>query len=263
MAFDVHRDLAPQRWERLRALLRANRVVRVEELCRQLGASAATIRRDLAMLERLGEVERVHGGAVCVENRIEEPLFDDKAHQNRREKRAIARAALAYVSAGDTVYLDGGSTVLELARLLRDRTNLTVVTNSLRAALELAGAGPRLIVVGGELRRLSQTLVGPLTQHTLAQLCVDRAFMGTFGLSQDGMTTTDPDEAFTKQFVMSRARQVILLADSSKLGKVAMARAGDLDRIHVLISDTGLDRTFAKQLEKRGIKVELTGSKRR
>ncbi|HUJ08673.1 MAG TPA: DeoR/GlpR family DNA-binding transcription regulator [Verrucomicrobiae bacterium] len=250
------KDLAPQRQDRLRAALRENRVVRVEDLCLELNASPATVRRDLDRLEKLGEIQRVHGGAVSMESRLQESLFDAKTSIAIREKRRIAQAALEMIRPEDTVYLDGGSTVLELARLLRDRTNVTVATNSLRAANELAGHGPRLILIGGELRRLSQTLVGPLTRHVLNELHLDKAFMGTMGLSlREGLTTTEPSEAFTKELVMERAREVILLADSSKVGKVSFARAGGLEKVHTLITDKKIDRQFARELSKSGVKV--------
>jgi DeoR/GlpR family transcriptional regulator of sugar metabolism len=248
--------LAPQRWDNLRALIRANGVIRIEDLCRQLKVSPATVRRDLDQLERGGAIRRVHGGAVSVESRLDEPLFADKRSLAAREKRRIAEAALRFVEPGDTVYLDGGSTVLELARLLRERTNLTVVTNSLHAAHELAGRGPRLMVIGGELRRLSQTMVGPLTRLVLHELHLDKAFMGTIGFAlNEGLTTTDPSEAFTKKLVMGQARQVIVLADSSKAGKVSFASAGGWESVHVLITDKQLDKAFAKELIKKDIKL--------
>ena len=248
--------LAPQRWDNLRALIRQSGVIRVEELCRQLGVSPATVRRDLDQLERSGAIRRVHGGAVSVESRLDEPLFDSKTSIAAREKRRIAEAALAFIEPDETIYLDGGSTVLELARLLRERTNLTVVTNSLRAATELAGRGPRLILIGGELRRLSQTVVGPLTRLTLEGLHLDKAFMGTIGVTlKEGLTTTDPGEAYTKELVMGLARQVILLADSSKAGKVSFARADKLEHVHVVITDKGVVKDFAKELSNKGIKL--------
>ena len=253
------KELAPRRLDNLRELIRGKGVIRVEEICSQLRVSPATVRRDLDQLEESGAIRRVHGGAVSVESRLEEPLFDDKASIAAREKNRIAQAALQFIATGDTIYLDGGSTVLEFAQLLHDRTNLTVVTNSLRAAHELAGRGPRLILIGGELRRLSQTMVGPLTRCVLRELHVDKAFMGTIGLSlKEGMTTTDPGEAYTKELVMSQARQVILLADSGKAGKVAFARAGGLENIHALVTDKQLDKHFAKELVKKGIKVIKT-----
>ncbi len=250
------RDLAPQRWEQLRGILSQNRVVRVEELTEQLAVSSATIRRDLGELEKLGELRRVYGGAVSTGGRLDEPLFDDKTAVAATQKRRIAEAAAKLVKPNDTIYLDGGSTVLELARLLKDRSNINIVTNSLRAAVELAGRGPRLILVGGELRRLAQTTVGPLTRFLIQELHVDKAFMGTIGLSlEEGLTTTDPTEAYTKELVMEHAREVILLADSSKAHKVSFTRAGGLDKIHVLITDEQFDKKFAKALNKRGIEV--------
>jgi DeoR family transcriptional regulator, fructose operon transcriptional repressor len=250
------KDLAPQRLDNLRQLIRQSGVIRIEALCRQLGVSPATVRRDLDQLEKSGAIRRVHGGAVSVESRLEEPLFDNKTAIAAKEKHRIAEAALEFVGPDETIYLDGGSTVLELARLLRERTNLTVVTNSLRAAHELAGRGPRLILIGGELRRLSQTLVGPLTRLTLQELHLDKAFMGTIGLTaKEGLTTTDPSEAYTKEVVMGQARQVIVLADSSKTGKVSFARAGRWEHVHVLVTDKNVDKEFAKEVLKKGIKL--------
>ena len=253
--------LAPQRLESLRGLIRDSGVNRIEDLRRRLQVSAATVRRDLDVLERRGAIRRVHGGAVSVENRLDESLFEDKAAVAVREKRSIAEAALKFIEPGDTIYLDGGSTVLELARLLCDRSNLTVVTNSLHAAHELAGRGPRLIVIGGELRRLSQTVVGPLTRLVLQELHLDKAFMGTIGFAlKEGLTTTDPSEAFTKETVMGQARQVIVLADSSKGGKVSFASAGRWANVHVLITEKAPE--FAGALVKKGVKIVRAGNHR-
>lgn len=250
------KDFAPRRWERLRRILGRDQVVRVEELTEQLGVSAATIRRDLDQLEGLGEIRRVHGGAVSTGGRLEEPLFDDKTSVAIKEKRRIAEAALKYIQPNDTVFLDGGSTVLELARLLKDRSNITVVTNSLRATVELAGPGPRLILVGGELRRLAQTVVGPLTRLLIEDVHIDKAFMGTMGLSlEGGLTTTDPSEAYTKELVMEHAREVILLADHNKAHKISFTRAGRLEKVRVLITDNLMDRKLTKGLRKLGIEV--------
>jgi DeoR family transcriptional regulator, fructose operon transcriptional repressor len=250
------KDLAPKRWEQLRGILGEDRVVRVEELTERLGVSSATIRRDLGELEKLGELRRIYGGAVSTGGRLDEPLFDDKTAVAATEKRRIAAAAAKYVVANDTIYLDGGSTVLELARLLKDRSNISIVTNSLRAAVELAGRGPRLILVGGELRRLAQTTVGPLTRFMIQELHVDKAFMGTIGLSLDeGITTTDPTEAYTKELVMEHAREVILLADSTKAHKISFTRAGRLENVRTLVTDSLFDRKLAKELRKRGIDV--------
>lgn len=243
----------------LREMVRENRALRVSEMCRKLGASPATVRRDLEILESQGKLQRIHGGAVSIESRLDEPLFDDKTTIASREKRRIAEAARSLVSAQDTVYLDGGSTVLELARLLCDRTDITVVTNSLRAAVELSGRGPRLFLLGGELRRLSQTVVGALSRPVAESLHLDKAFMGTIGFSLEyGMTTTDPNEAFTKNLVAARANQVILLADGTKLDKVSFAKAGAAGDVDVVVTDRSAGAAFLREAKKRGIKVILT-----
>lgn len=248
--------LAAGRLEKLRTILRERRIVRVEELAAELAVSPATVRRDLLTMENRGELRRVHGGAVAEDTRLDEPLFDDKTAIAQTEKRRIAEAALKLIRPKDSVFLDGGSTVLALASQLHDRPDLTVVTNSLRVAAELAAKGPALILIGGELRRLSQTFVGPLTRFTLEQIHVDRAFMGTIGLSATaGLTTTDPREAYTKRLIMEHAQEVILLADSSKIGKLSFARFGELERLNVLITDKRLPPKAAGDFSKRGIKT--------
>jgi DeoR family transcriptional regulator, fructose operon transcriptional repressor len=250
------KDLAAGRAEKLRQILKQRHIVRIEELCAELAVSPATVRRDLAQMEARGELRRVHGGAVAVESRLEEPRFDDKTGRAAAEKHRMAEAALRMIRPKDSIYLDGGSSVLALAALLHDRTDITVVTNSVRVLAELAGGGPPLIAVGGELRRLSQTFVGPLTRCILEQIHVDKAFMGTIGLSPEaGLTTTDPREAYTKSLIMEHAQHVILLADSSKVGKLSFARFGSLDKVGTLITDKGIRPVAVKDFAKRKIKV--------
>jgi DeoR family fructose operon transcriptional repressor len=121
---------------------------------------------------------------------------------------------------------------------------------------ELVGRGPRLLVVGGELRPTSRAIVGPLTRHLLDRIHVDRALMGTYAVSlDDDLTTTDPAEAFTKELVLTRASEVILLADSSKLGSRSFVASGRLADVDVLITDSGIDRATARALARRGIRV--------
>lgn len=247
---------APERRERVKQIVRSRHAVRVEDLKVELGVSTATIRRDLDELEGTGALRRVHGGAVSLDVRPIEARFDAKAARHAQEKRRIAVAAAALVEPESTIYLDAGSTCLELARLLTERDDVTVVTNSLPAIVELAGRGPRLVVIGGELRPLSQAIVGPLSTPLLDELYVDRAFMGTFSLSLDaGLTTTDPAEAFTKERALTRAREVVLLVDSTKLGTRSFAHAGRLDQVHIIVTDAALDEEAATTFDEAGVRV--------
>jgi DeoR family transcriptional regulator, fructose operon transcriptional repressor len=250
------RDLAPRRRQRLRSIVESRRAARLDELSLALGVSQATVRRDLDELEAEGRVRRVHGGVVAVDERPGEPHFDVKAAEAAEQKERIAARAVSLLKPDDTVYLDSGSTVLAAARLLRGWDRLTVVTNSLPAIVELAGRGPRLIVVGGEFRDTSQALVGPLSQPLLESVHVDRAFIGSYAVSlEDGMTTTDPAEAFTKKLVLERATQVVLLADSRKMGERSFVHAGRIEAVDVLVTDAGIDDRTARSLERRGITV--------
>jgi DeoR/GlpR family transcriptional regulator of sugar metabolism len=250
------RDLAPQRQQRIRSIVEARRAVRLDELSLAVGVSQATVRRDLDELEAEGLVRRVHGGVVAVDERPAEPHFEVKAAEAAEEKERIAARAVALLTPDDTVYLDSGSTVLAAARLLHGWDRLTVVTNSLPAIMELAGRGPRLIVIGGEFRATSQALVGPLSRFTLENIHVNRALIGSYAVSlEDGLTTTDPAEAFTKELALQRATQVVLLADSRKMGAHSFVHAGRMEAVNVLVTDTGIDDRLVRSLEKRGITV--------
>lgn len=252
------KELAEARWRKLRNLLRERGILRVEELASELGVSAATVRRDLAALEASGDLRRIHGGAVVAEGRDEEPLFDDKTSMAASEKQRIAEAALKLIRPRDIVYLDGGSTVLALARLLASQTQLTVVTNSLRVAQVFSSGGPRMILTGGECRLLSQTFVGPLTRAVLEQMHLDIAFMGTIGVSAaQGMTTTDPAEAFTKEQAMARASRTVLLADSTKFGKTSFVRFGTLANLSAVISDKQMPPAERKAFQRGGVETIL------
>lgn len=256
MSKHIESELGAQRQERITAILLKRRIVRVNELCKELSASPATIRRDLAEMESRGLTKRVHGGAVCVDNRLDEPVFASKAGIASREKDSIATAALGLIRPSDSIFLDGGSTILALAHLMMEMSSVTVVTNSLIVANLFASKGPRVITVGGELRRLSQTFVGSLSRHTIDNIHVDKAFMGTIGVSATaGMTTTDPREAQTKELIMQHAREVILLADSSKIGKISFVKFGTPGSGQTLLTDSGAPADELRLLKKTGMKV--------
>jgi DeoR family transcriptional regulator, fructose operon transcriptional repressor len=249
------RHLAPQRRQRILDIVNARRSARLEDLSHALGVSTATVRRDLDELAAQGLLRRAHGGAVAIE-RTSEPHFEVKAAEAAEEKERIAARAVSLLAPDETIYLDSGSTTLAVARLLRGWDSLTVVTNSLPIAVELGGHGPKLIIIGGEFRPTSQAFVGPLSRHLLEHVHVSKAFVGTYALSlEDGLSTTDASEAFTKALALERATEVIVLADSRKLGATSFAHAGRLDQVDVLLTDEGIDDHLARELQKRGITV--------
>ncbi len=239
-------------------LLKERRILRVEDFAQSLDVSAATVRRDLAFMEEIGELRRIHGGATVAESYDIEPLFDDKTGIAAREKRAIAAAALKLVHPKGVIYLDGGSTVLELARLLIPYHQLTVVTNSLRIVEIFKSSGPKMIITGGECRLLSQTFVGPLTRGVLSQMHVDLAFMGTIGASAaHGLTTTDPAEAFTKEQVILAATRTVLLADSTKFEKTSFVKFAAVNQLAITISDKNMPPDEQEAFQREGCELIL------
>ncbi|NLF94015.1 MAG: DeoR/GlpR transcriptional regulator [Oligosphaeraceae bacterium] len=254
MSIPGHRLLTAEREQLILDLLRASDVLSVLSLSERLGVSEATVRRDLHSLQERGLLARFHGGATLKSPGQPELLFSDKESKLSDEKQRIALAALSLIGAHDIIYLDGGSTVLHLARLLENRSGLTIVTNSLMAASLLMESGHRLILAGGEFRAISRTMVGPLSAAILQSITVDKAFMGTMGLTlSDGLSTSDANEAFTKKQAMSRARQVILLADHSKFGVSSFVNSGRLEDLHTIISDE-IPAEFQKHFTELGIK---------
>ncbi len=227
----------------------------LDELSADLGVSTATVRRDLLFLESKGRVKRVHGGAIRPDMIVGEPLFNEKRLIREREKNAIAENAAKLVNDGESIYLDGGSTVLSMCEYLSSKKNLSIVTNSLMAASELMEAGHKLFIVGGRFRPLSRTIVGALTEKTLCAMSFDKAFLGTIGVSEEGISTTDPDEAYTKELVMKRADMVVLLADVSKFGKNSLSLSGSFWDIDVIVSDRSLPANFARLCKKQNIKM--------
>lgn len=228
----------------------------ITELSYKLQVSEATVRRDLQSLELQGKAHRVHGGAVRTKFPRIEPLFNEKAALHATEKQSIVAKALEFIDDDDTIYLDGGSTVLGLAKALQNKNNLTIITNSLVAAAELMDSGHQLIMVGGEFRPLSKTVVGPLTARLIEPLSIGKAFLGTIGFSvKDGISTTAPNEAFTKELVMRKAAKVIVMADSSKIGAPSLVTSGSLEDIDVLITDAGISDKAVNQLHKKQIEV--------
>ncbi len=258
--FAARKLLSPER-EKLIVDFLAGGLRTIAELSEKLAVSEATVRRDLQSLEERNLVRRVHGGAEPVrKGGSGELLFNEKTSLHAVEKELIALKAMDFIQDNDAIFLDGGSTVLALARKLKDRKNLTIVTNSLMAASELMETSHRLILLGGEFRARSRTLVGPLTSRILNSLAIHTAFLGTMGFTAEaGISTSDPNEAYTKEQVMQRASRVVLLADSSKLVSPSLATSGTISDIDVIITDNKVSEELEAKLAKKHIELIRTG----
>ena len=247
--------------ERLSAILeRLSRegAVDVADLATRLGVSAATARRDLQLLEDQRMLSRTHGGAVPRDLLYELPLRY-KAARYQEEKKRIAAEALRRVEDGAVVGLTGGTTTTEVARAVVDRRRITVVTNALNIAGELAVREDlRLMVTGGTARSESYELVGPVADQTLERLNLDVAFVGVDGISlQVGLTTHHDIEAHTNRTMIERSRRVVVVADSSKLKRVAFAVICPLAMVDEFITDTAAPAALVGELRESGLTVTL------
>lgn len=237
--------------------------VQVADLVREFGMTDTSIRHDLTILEELGLLKRVHGGAVSTNRSIELAAYDTRLGQHREEKVRIAAAAAERLDVADIALLDSGTSVQFLARQIPTKRSgsgrLRVVTNSIRVLEEIGGwASHNLLMLGGIFLPEHQATVGPETLRGLRQFNATCAFLGCDGLTLDGgITSAHPLVAEVGRVMAERADQVIVLADSSKLGRAGFVPIIPWDRIDLLITDQAAPADIVDGLKQGGVEVQL------
>jgi DeoR/GlpR family transcriptional regulator of sugar metabolism len=249
-----------QRRTRIAELVRQRGAMRVGELAAHFRISEVTIRNDLAQLEADGQLARDRGGAVAREaSRQLTSLLavEQRAHLQTGEKRRIARAAAQLVNPGDTIIMDAGTTVVEMAPFLAGIASLTVVTNALNVALEVAAkTDARVILLGGSFSREASSTVGSLAEQMLGGLLVQKAFLGTQAFDlEHGLTDTTLEIAAVKRAMIRAARRAILLTDSSKLDRSGFIKVAPLTAVQTMICDDALPAATREALAALGIEV--------
>lgn len=255
-------DSAQGRRASILAKLREDSSVSVTELSSLFGVSEVTIRKDLRILKDRNLLVRVHGGAM-ISNSNTDPAFEERHYDSKRlvnalEKQAIGKAAAAHIKDGDTIIIDSGTTALEVARNLDSFRDLTIITNSLRVISEVQRYGRfHVILLGGNVREISQSLVGPLAESNLKIFFCDKLFLGVDSFSvEDGLSTPSIEEAHTNQVMISRAKEVIAVFDSSKVNKRALAYITSVDKINTIVTDSHFPIPVRTQLKALKVAVE-------
>ncbi|MGI3779549.1 MAG: DeoR/GlpR family DNA-binding transcription regulator [Janthinobacterium lividum] len=231
--------------------------ISLADLTQELGVSPATARRDLTELADQRLLLRTHGGATVAQGRTELPVALRGA-QSAEAKRAIARAMAARVPSGrHVVAISGGTTTAGVARELAWRRDLTVVTNAVTVALLLSERGHvRVVMTGGFLRPESLELVGTLAESTFTAVDVGTAILGADGVSSvAGVTTHDETEARTNHAMVARAQRTVVVADGSKVGRVALAQMAGLDQVAALVTDASADPEELERIRSAGVEV--------
>ncbi|MGF1470922.1 MAG: DeoR/GlpR family DNA-binding transcription regulator [Rubrobacteraceae bacterium] len=247
--------------ERRRLILNeVNRLgsVTVTELVDRLGVSDMTVRRDLEVLSAHKLLQKVHGGAVPLPKTAAEPHFTQKQRLNREEKKAISRVALPLVEDGHTIALSAGTTTWNVANgLHQGREDLTFITNSTNIALTLQERGwEQIVLSGGIFRTPSDALVGPFAERTLKTLNADVLFLGVHGVHPTaGLTTPNVAEAETNRCLVEAAQKIVVVADHTKLGVIALAKIVPISRIDVFVTDDKANPELLQEITLSGVQV--------
>jgi DeoR family transcriptional regulator of aga operon len=248
--------IAERRRHILSQIQRDGRVL-ISELSRSLGISRITIRKDLDHLASRGLALRSHGGALATEGgALLDPSLIEKEQRQSPEKQRIARAAIALVSEGMCVVLDSGTTTTAIARELRRFTHLTIITNAVNIATELAGTAFEIILTGGTLRKNSFSLVGPLAEDVLRSVRADILFLGVDGFDvQSGVMTPNLLESRVNRAMVNSAARVVAVCDSTKFNRRSLALIVPTSAIQTVITDGKLPAEYVQILSSAGIEV--------
>ena len=248
--------------ERRRAILeivnQEGRVL-VQNLAPRFTTSQVTIRKDLEVLHGQGLVYRTHGGALPIRaGALLDPSLREKEKLHRKEKQKIGAAAARLLREGQSVVLDSGTTTTVIARALREFQRLTVITNAVNIAADLAGTNIEVILTGGILRENSFSLVGPLAEDTLRHLSADILFLGVDGFDVHfGLTTPNMLEAKVNRVMVEIARRTVVVCDSSKFGRRSLSLIAPPSAVHETITDARIPKSDLRALEEAGIEVTL------
>lgn len=249
---------AEERQVQILHMLQQRSKLYVPDLCTHFAVSPATIRNDLRELESRRMLKRTHGGAIPLEKAAFEPIIS-KRIGNRDQKRRIASFAADLVEEGDTIAMDAGTTTMELAKCLSQRSGITVLTNDIRIAGFLENnAGLTVVLIGGTLRHGIGCAVGPIATASIAQLNVDKAFLGANAFTiEKGFSTPDLQQSEVKKALIRSAAESIILCDSSKFGRASFVKFASLQDIDRLVTDTDISPHVAKDIEEMREELEF------
>lgn len=255
------RLLAEERRRKILDLVEAQGQVTITDMVQKFSVSAVTARGDLDALTATGAIVRSHGGAVRRQEAAQDTPLRLKETLHRAEKGRIGRAAAERVRPNETIILDSGTTTAEIARALKEMKlpSLTIITNAMNIAMELTDAPDiTLIMIGGLLRPISYSFVGPQAEAMLRELHADRLFLAVDGIDpQHGPSTPDVLEAQLNGVMMKVAREVTVVADASKLGRRSVSRIGPLEAVQRLITDQHAPDEIVAAFRAKGMTVDL------
>ncbi|EKN65835.1 HTH domain, deoR family transcriptional regulator [Neobacillus bataviensis LMG 21833] len=246
--------LTPERHRIILQLLKDKNIVKIQEIMELTNSSESTIRRDLSQLEEQKFLKRIHGGAQRLKGKLQEPSMIEKSSKNLQEKRLIAQYAASLVEEGDCIYLDAGSTIIEMIEYLPLK-DIVVVTNGLMHISPLVDKGISTYIIGGLTKLKTNAVIGRGALASLDLYRFDKCFIGVNGIHpQFGFTTPDQEEAMVKQKAISLSREAFVLADNTKFAEISFAKIADINEASIITNELE-DETMEQYLNRTSIKV--------
>lgn len=232
-------------------LLSNKDVITISDFMSKFNISIETVRRDLSILEKQDKIEKVYGGAKLKRSLLSEPAMQDRMIHKIKEKDCIGRKCSEFIDDGDCIFIDSGSTTYHITKHIKDKKNLTIITNSIAVINELINTDFEIIIIGGKIRHEERSVVTFDYIFNFSELNIQKSFICAGGVTvENGISDFNMQEAVTRKKIIERSRKIYVAADSSKLGRDVMINIAPLDKINFIITDSFLNKGIAKDFEK-------------
>ncbi|KQU24296.1 transcriptional regulator [Bacillus sp. Leaf13] len=234
-----------ERQKKIIELLTIKKVMKIAELTEELKVSIETLRRDLNFLTKQGKIEKIYGGVKLVKSQFGESTIDERMFSQLKEKEMIAQKCSEYINDGDCIYIDSGSTTYQIAKYIKQKKKLTVITSSIPVVNELINSDIELLIIGGKVRQNEQSIVAFDYLFNFSELNISKAFICASGITiEKGISDYNLDEANTRKKIIELSKEVYVAADSTKFGKDVTIGIASLDKIDYIITDHHLHIDF-------------------
>lgn len=239
-----------ERQKKIIEILMFKKVQKLPELAEELNISIDTLRRDIKLLDKQGKIKKIYGGIKLVESEFAESPMDARMVGHLEEKKMIAQKCSEYINDGDCIYLDSGSTTYQIAKYIKNKKNLTVITNSIPVVNELMNSAVELIIIGGKVRLNEQSVIAYDYLFNFSELNILKAFICASGITlEKGISDYNLEEAQTRKKIIDLSKEVYVAADHTKFGKDVTIGIASLDKIGYIITDRNIDRSFQQKFK--------------
>lgn len=246
-----------ERQEKIISFISEKGFATITALGERFHVSIETIRRDLSMLDRNGRILKVYGGVKLREPNFGEPSMEFRLRSRQTQKQAIAAQCCSFIENGETIFIDSGSTTFLVAKLLKERKDITVITNSIPVVNELMNANLNVILIGGLIRHEESSVVSLRYLFNFERLNIHKCFIGAGGITANGVSDYNMQEADTRRQIMERSGAVYIAADSTKIGRDVTVKIASLDEIACVVSDRDADRETVRSIADFPCRIEL------